>query len=84
MQIVLVDVVGGAQRLEYFVRTDGRILCVRQFREQDHELIAALPADSVRAAHASEQALGHGLQQAVADSVTEGVVDVLEAIDVQV
>ena len=80
---MLVDAVGRAQRQEYLLRTDGRILRVRHFREQDHEFIAALPADGVRAAHASEQPLRHGLQQAVADGVAQRVVDVLEAIHVQ-
>ena len=53
VQIVLVDAVGRAQRAEYFLRTHGRILGVCYFREQDHEFIATLPADGVRAAHAS-------------------------------
>jgi hypothetical protein len=71
VQIVLVDVVGRGQRHAYFFRGDGRILCVPYFREQDHELIAPLPADSVRVAHRGDQPLGHGLQQVVADGVTQ-------------
>ena len=83
VHVVLADAVGRAHRQEYLLRADGRILRVRHFREQDHEFIAPLPADGVRSAHAIEEPLRHGLQQAVADDVAEGIVDVLEAIPVQ-
>ena len=69
--------------LKDFVRTNGGILCVRHFREQNHEFIAALAADRVCAAHAGEQPLRHGLQQVVADVVAKGVIDVLEAIQIE-
>ena len=80
---MLVDAVRRMHNLEYFFRTDGGILRVRHLREQDHEFIASLPGDRVRGAHASVQPAGHGLQYAVGDKVAQGVVDVLEAIQVQ-
>ena len=83
MQILLVDAMRRAQGEEYFLGGDGRIRRLGHFGEQDHEFIASLPADGVRAAYAGKQPLCHGLQQAVADGVTEGIVDALEAIQVQ-
>ena len=53
------------------------------FRKQHDEFVAALPADRVRAAHAIHQALGDGLQQLVADRMAQGIVDVLEAVQIQ-
>ena len=74
---------GGAQRQENLFRTDGGILGVRHLREQNHEFIATLPADRVRAPHAGKQPLGDGLQQVVSNVVTQGVIDVLEAVHVE-
>ena len=42
------------QRNHYFVDTDDCILCMRHIREQDHKLIAAPPANGIRAAHTVE------------------------------
>jgi hypothetical protein len=83
VQIVLIDAVGRVQRQKHFLRTDGCILCMGHFREQNHEFVASLPADRVRGAHAGEQPPGDGLQQAIADVVAQRIVDVLEAIHVQ-
>jgi len=49
----------------------------------DGEFIASEPRHGIRAAHFAEQAIGNGLKQSIADSVTESVIDVLEMIDVE-
>ena len=51
-------------------------------QEQD-ELVAAQAGDGVAVAHARLQALGDLLQQPVAQAVAQGVVDDLEAIEVE-
>jgi ribosomal protein L37AE/L43A len=47
MQLMLHDVVWLTQRLEYFVRSDGCVLCVLYFPEQDHKFIAPKTAHSI-------------------------------------
>jgi hypothetical protein len=83
MQFMLHDVVGFTQRLEYFVRGDGRILCVLYFPQQDYEFIAPQAADGIRASHARQKSKPDRLQQAIAYDVAQGVVDVLEAVEIQ-
>jgi hypothetical protein len=56
MQIVMLDAMGGMQRSEYLVGTQGGVFGVGDFREQYHEFIPTVTADSVRAAYASHQA----------------------------
>src|ERR1700730_7176343 len=55
MQIVSPNGTGCAERKKYFVRTRGRVLRTGDLRKQDNELIAALAADRVGSAHASQQ-----------------------------
>ena len=50
---------------------------------EDDELVAAEPADGVAGPGAAGQPLGELPQQVVADLVPEGVVDLLEAVDVE-
>ena len=57
MQFVMIDPVRSAQGLEHLVGTYGRVVRVCHFGKQDHEFIAALAADRVRCANASEQPL---------------------------
>ncbi len=83
IQIVLIDEMRRAQRCEYFFGADGGVLCVRHFRKQDHEFVAALPADGVRGTHAGDQPLRYRLQQPVTDGVAQRIIDVLETIHVQ-
>ena len=83
VQIVLVDRMGRGKRRQYFFGTDVCILWMRYVREQDDEFIAPLPADRVAAAHARPQSIRDGLQQAVADRMAQGIVNVLETIHVQ-
>src|SRR5690606_13718842 len=47
------------------------------------ELVAAQPADDVVAAHAAANAPRDAAEQFIAEGVAEGVVDALEAVDVQ-
>ena len=51
--------------------------------EEDGEFIAAETRHGVALVHAAAQALGHDLQKPVADVVPEGVVDVLEPVEVE-
>ena len=51
--------------------------------EQDRELVAAEARDRVRGTRRLDEALGGGLQQAVARIVAERVVDVLEVVEVE-
>ena len=44
------------------------------------EFVAAKPRDGVGFPHDRQQPAGHRTQQAVADRVTEGIVNILEAI----
>jgi hypothetical protein len=58
--------------------------CGQVLRDHD-ELVAAHPGDEVAAvAQLGREPVGHGLQQLVADVVAEGVVDGLEAVEVEV
>ncbi len=50
--------------------------------QQETELVAAESGDRVGAAHAREQALAELVQQRVATLVAEGVVHVLESVEV--
>ena len=52
--------------------------------EQDQELVAAEPGHRVRGAHHAFETRGDRLQGPVAGGVPETVVDVLEAVDVEI
>ncbi|MNU99272.1 hypothetical protein D3C71_894000 [compost metagenome] len=58
------------------------ILAPGHVAHHHHELVAAQAADRVAAAHGLREAPGHRAQQAVADVVTQRVVDGLEAVQV--
>ena len=51
--------------------------------QEQRELVAAEPPDQVRGSHVSRQRRDHGFQHRVSRRVTEGVVDRLQAIDVE-
>jgi|SRR5689334_1853339 len=51
----------------------GYVFRVSHYREQHHELIPTLAADSVRAARASHQALCDRLEKLIANRVTQGI-----------
>jgi len=52
--------------------------------DQYHELIAAHPADRVCVAQRARHARGHCSQQPITDFMAEGIIDVLEIIEVDV
>jgi hypothetical protein len=83
VQIVLIDGVSLPHRLQHPLRHDRGIFRSLHFREQRDEFVAALPAHRVRTAYAIHQALGNRLQKLVADLMTQGVVDVLEAVQIE-
>ena len=60
----------------------GRLL-IRQARQQHGELIAADPCQRVAIADAALKAPPHELQRDIAHLVPEGVIDRLEAVEVQ-
>jgi hypothetical protein len=56
--------------------------CVVRGAQQDGELVAAQAGDAVAGAHARGEPAGDGDEQLVAGRVAEGVVDRLEAVEV--
>ena len=53
------------------------------FGKQHDEFITSLPAHRVRAAYAIHQAFCDGLKKLVAGRMSQGIVDVFEAIQIQ-
>src|SRR4030095_69302 len=60
-----------------------RVLGTWNRRQQNGELIAPEAGHRVAVTHAAGQTLGHRLQHAVAGCVTERIVNLLEAIEIQ-
>ena len=83
-QALAVQVEGQVQRDADQVGDVGGVLRLADVVQQHHELVAADAADGVRLAHAAADARGDFLQQLVADGVAEGVVDLLEPVEVDV
>ena len=77
------DVVWCGQRQQHLLGTERRILRVFDLCKQNHEFVAPLAAHGVRIAQASQQTLRNRLQEFVADRVSERIVDVFEAIQIQ-
>ena len=50
--------------------------------QQDQELVPAVAADGVRFAHRSREAARHTFERAVPHRMTEGVVDLLELVQI--
>ena len=82
---------GGWSGLEHGLGELGELLGAGRVLDQQRELVAAEPGDQGRAAagvprlvRALGEPLGDGGEQPVADAVAEGVVDRLEAVEVQV
>ena len=60
-----------------------RHLGCRDALQDDRELVAAQPRHQIAGAHATGDALRDGLEQEIARFMTQGVVDDLEAVEVQ-
>ena len=73
-----------AQRLDHALGDELRRRLARGRLEQHHELVSSQAADSVLVSHDRPQPLADDLQQPIPGGVSEAVVDVLEAIDVDV
>ena len=78
---VLVDGIWIADDANQFVADERRVLGARQV-DQQHELVAAIARQEVRATDGVAQTRGDELQQHVADEMAVLVVDVLESIEV--
>ena len=77
-----VDVVTGAQYLDQPGREIARLVRGDVGGQNDRELVAAEPGDEIVAANLRPQPVGHQPQQAIADRVAEGIVDVLEQVEI--
>jgi hypothetical protein len=64
-------------------RRDGGIFGMIDSLKQDDEFVAALAAYGVRGANTIPQTIRHALQELVTDRMSQGIVDVLEAIHIQ-
>ena len=81
--LVTVQVGGVAHPVEDTLRQKrGCLLCCSA--HQDRELVAAQARRHVAIAHAAPDALRHREQQGIAGGVAEGVVDLLEAVEIEV
>src|ERR1700716_1045651 len=70
------------QQLKNFSRAFSGVFGTGDLRKKNHEFIAALAADGVRAAHAGLQPFCNGLKKLIADGMPERIVDVFEAIQI--
>ena len=81
--LMAVDLVGRAERLDYPVGKGRGIGRLRNRNLHDCELVAPHAGDRVGLAHLSAQPIGYHLQELVACGMTECVVHVLEVVEVQ-
>jgi hypothetical protein len=77
------DPEGLAERLLQLVRDLGHVLRVVDPREEQHELVAPEASHGVAFAHGGGEPIRHPLQQLVPRGVAEGVVDALQAVEVE-
>ena len=80
--VVLTDEVGRTKLAGQPLGHGQRPLQVRGVRGEDRELIATEACDEVAVAHRVREPFRHCLEQAVPGSVTKGVIDDLEVIEV--
>jgi hypothetical protein len=69
VQFVTADGMGRAEGMQYFFGTDGSMLRMSDFREQDYKFISALAAYRIRIAYRSQQSQGNGLKKLVTDEM---------------
>ena len=77
---MLLDTVRHAGDGKDLLRTQSGICRVSDRREQNYKFISALAADRVGAANAVDQALSDRHEELVADQVSQGIIDVFEAV----
>ena len=77
-----IDVMRLGHGLQQSCCCGGGIFRALQFLQEHNEFVASLAADGVRSAHAIEQAPGYRLQEFVAHQMSEGVIDVFEAVQI--
>jgi hypothetical protein len=70
-------------RLENSFRTDGGVFGSVHFGKQHDEFIAALAAHRVGTAHAFHQPPGDRPEKLVARRMPQGIIDMLEAVQIQ-
>src|SRR5258706_2582269 len=75
-------VAGFSHRLRHQLENAARRIGTDLAVGQQHKFISALARHRVEAAYAQAQARGHDLQQLVPDLVPDGVVDQLEAVEI--
>src|SRR5215216_3804908 len=82
-QLVVLQLVRFGERLDDPARYPGGVLHLDDVRQQHDELVARQPGDRICLPHAAHQPIGHLLEYQVADVVPEGVVDELEAVQIE-
>jgi hypothetical protein len=82
VHLLLVDDEGLGEGVAQAPGELGRIVDPAKRRLEDDELVGAEPGDAVGLAQAPGETAGHGAQQAVAEAVAEGLVDALEAVEI--
>ena len=80
--LVIADTIGLGQCIDDFLGQDHGALGRVELGLDHRELVAAEPGHGVGLAHHPLEVLGDGLEQLVADRVPEGIVDLLEAVEV--
>jgi hypothetical protein len=83
VKIVLFDGMSLCHRLQHSSCCNGSIVRFFHFGKQHDEFIASLSAYRVRATNAIHEASCDGLKKFVADWMSQGVVYVFEAIQIQ-
>ena len=75
---------GRAQLRKELARQLMDLLVVTGFGDEEHELVAAEAGEHILGRQVHAEAHGHGLQDQVAEGMSEGIVDPLETIEVDV
>src|SRR6478735_9408672 len=83
IQIMVFDGMGFSQGFKDPSARNFGIFRMFHILKQEDELVASRPAHRVRGSYASDQLVCNGLQKLVAGGMTQGVIDVLESIQIQ-
>ena len=81
--VASVEVHGFRQRMPDLLGDPGQLLRRADAFDDHRELVAAQPRDRIHLAQESLEALRHDLEHPVAGGVSEGIVDLLEAVEVE-